>query len=78
MFGEAYKKPTKLATWQPTPGQSFLQCLQRSCDGQHEHVHLSGWNRDRQKNKSTKGTQQYPNKLVNAWVRAAKQHIARL
>ena len=68
-FGEPYRKRTSIFYWTPEPGnKEFLQPIAKRCPGNHEHVHLSGWNTKRKDNRATKSAAAYPGRLCNLWV----------
>lgn len=75
-YGEKYKKRTKLMVWAPGDKKSFLDPLNKLCDGTHKHQQLSGWrnmnNNDNAIMVPTKGTPPYPLKLCTEWAELIK------
>ena len=72
-FGEPYRKRTSV--W---VAGSFLRGLNQTCQGGHQHVQLSGWKNRKNltlKNRSTKGTSEYPRRLCVKWAELLKWHF---
>lgn len=82
MFGEPYKKSTRLVVFhaQTNGDANFLAPLSIRCDGQHEHIGLSGWRSlDKPKvMRPTKGTAAYPSRLCIAWAKLVKSYLDRV
>jgi hypothetical protein len=77
MFGEPYKKSTRLVVFHAHGDANFLAPLSIRCDGLHEHVGLSGWRSlDKPKvMRPTKGTAAYPGKLCVMWAMLVKKYL---
>ena len=75
MYGAPYRKRTKIACWHPCD-RNFLMDLSVMCDKTHQHVNLSGWNRDASAGMmASKKAQAYPLKLCNKWAASLRKSL---